>query len=211
LTLAKILVLASALWAVVCLTVQVVLAWGGGRRDFSRSAGTPARGLVYNFTAAMLPSHKETVSLHPGKFAIGVTMHLGVIIALACVLLLLVWPATGLRILTIGRPLLWVSLLAGLYLLGRRILSREMRAISVPDDFLAILASCGLLAFASLPRIDADHQTGFLFYSALLLIYLPLGKLRHAVFFFVARGDYGRRLGYRGTYPPAPAKDRATG
>ena len=43
-------------------------------------------------------------------------------------------------------------------------------------------------------------------YTGLLLVYLPLGKLRHAVFFFVARGDYGRRLGFRGVYPPAATR-----
>ena len=32
--------------------------------------------------------------------------------------------------------------------------------------------------------------------------YLPLGKLRHVLFCPVARLDLGRRLGYRGTYPP---------
>jgi hypothetical protein len=43
----------------------------------------------------------------------------------------------------------------------------------------------------------------FLIYAGVLFLYFPLGKLRHAVFFFVARADYGRRLGYRGVYPPA--------
>ena len=37
---------------------------------------------------------------------------------------------------------------------------------------------------------------------------LPLGKLRHMAFFFAARADLGRRLGYRGVYPP-PERTRA--
>ena len=34
----------------------------------------------------------------------------------------------------------------------------------------------------------------------------PAGKLRHAVFFFLARVDLGRRLGWRGVYPPAAGR-----
>jgi nitrate reductase gamma subunit len=96
-----------------------------------------------------------------------------------------------------------LALLAGLYLLVQRLLSPTLRAMSAPDDYLAILASCGLLALASLRRIGPDDEILLLLYAFLLLIYVPLGKLRHVVFFFVARADYGRRLGYRGVYPPA--------
>jgi hypothetical protein len=96
-------------------------------------------------------------------------------------------------------------LLAGLYLLLRRTTSPTLRAMNTPDDYIATLASCGLLALAILDSVSAHGHVVLLVYSALLLIYLPLGKLRHAVFFFIARGDYGRRLGYRGVYPPAPA------
>jgi hypothetical protein len=167
----KLLVMLGALWAAVALTVQVLRAHGGGRRDHSRRAGSPARGLLYNFTVAMTPAHKEAVSRHPVKFALGVLMHAG------------------------GA----VSLL-GVGLLVQRMFSPTLRAMSAPDDYLAIVASCGLLALVS---IGPGHETALMLYTSLLLIYLPLGKLRHVVFFFVARADYGRRLGHRGVYPPA--------
>ncbi len=78
--------------------------------------------------------------------------------------------------------------------------------MSAPDDYIAILATCGLLALASGYPIDAASDVVTLIYAVLLFAYLPLGKLRHAVFFFVARGDYGRRLGRRGVYPSATAR-----
>jgi hypothetical protein len=187
------------------LTAQVLRARAGGRRDHSRRAGSPGRGLVYNFTVAMTPAHKEAVSRHPVKFALGVLMHAGVAVALLCVGLLVAWPDGGYRLLALTRPLTGLALLAGSYLLVQRTLSPTLRAMSAPDDYVATLASCGLLALAAVRPIAPGDETALLLYAALLLIYLPLGKLRHVVFFFVARADYGRRLGYRGVYPPAAA------
>jgi hypothetical protein len=205
-TVVKILVLLSVLWAVVALSVQVLVAWGGGRRDYSEPTGNPWRGVIYIFTVAMTPAHKESIRRHPAKFAVGLIMHIGVILALALVVLLLGWPETGGRALSLLRPVMAIALLAGLYLCARRIGSKDLRVMSVPDDYLAIIATCGLLAFACFVPVGGHGETALLIYAGLLFVYLPLGKLRHAVFFFVARGNYGRRLGYRGVYPPAAAR-----
>ena len=40
--------------------------------------------------------------------------------------------------------------------------------------------------------------TGFLLATVVLALYAPLGKIRHCVFFFLARGLFGARLGRRG-------------
>lgn len=202
----KIFVALSVLWAVIALGYQVFAAWGGGREDYSKRAGSSARGIAYSFTFAMAPRHKESVSRHPGAFAVGAVLHIGVILSLLGVVLLLVWPTVGHAVLSLGRPLIALSLAAGLYLLIRRTLSRDLRAMSAPDDYIAILATCGLLALSFVYRGDAGSETVYLIYAGLLFAYLPLGKLRHAVFFFVARGDHGRRLGRRGVYPSATAR-----
>jgi hypothetical protein len=205
LTPVKIFAALSILWALIALVVQVIAARGGGRKDYARRAGNPAGGVTYNFTIAMLPAHKETVRRHPVKFAIGVVMHLGVILVLLGVVLLLAWPDVGYRLMALIRPLAALALAAGAYLFVRRMFSKNLRVMSAPDDYIAILATCGLLALASFYPVDAESQVVHLVYAGVLFIYLPLGKLRHAVFFFVARGDYGRRLGRRGVYPPAAA------
>jgi uncharacterized membrane protein len=199
----KVLLLLSIVWALAALAVEVMLARGGGRRDYSQRTGSPMKGVAYAFTVAMLPANKESVSRHPAKFAIGVAMHIGVILALLCVVLLVIWPQLGREAMSLFRPVVAIALVASLYLLVRRIASRDLKALSAPDDYLAIAATCGLLAFACFVSTDVAGQTALLIYAMLLFVYLPLGKLRHAVFFFVARADYGRRLGYRGIYPPA--------
>ena len=188
--------LVAVTWAIVGLAAQVLIARGGGRREFSRPAGRGVSGVLYNFTVAMLPGHKESTRLHPAEFVAGILLHLGVLGALVMVGVL----AAG----ATSAVLVWLRMLAGLgaaaaiALLLRRLCSPLMRALSTPDDYLAVLATCGLLVLAALAAGNV-----LLAYTALFLVYLPLGKLRHAVFFFVARADYGRRLGYRGVYPPA--------
>ena len=204
-SLPRLLMMGSILWAGAALAVQVLAARGGGRRDYSRPTGRPGRGAWYNFTTAMLPWHKDTARLHAAEFALGVALHVGVLVSLAGACGLLVAPARGEWLLDKSWPINLLALAAGIILLGRRVSSKLLRSISVPDDYLAITATCGLLALAAAYSFMAS-STPLLLYTSLLLAYLPLGKLRHAVFFFVVRADYGRRLGYRGVYPPAAAR-----
>lgn len=199
----RLFVLIALAWTIVALITQVFAAWGGGRRDFSVASGDPTRGMLYSFTYAMLPSHKETVWRHPVKFAIGVLMHVGALVALLDVILLAVQPAWGAPALLWSVPALAIGLPAGIYLFIRRCTSPLMRAMSCPDDYLAMLVTVLLTAMVLLAAILPTLHSILLIFTGLLLVYFPLGKLRHAVFFFVARGDYGRRLGYRGVYPPS--------
>jgi len=197
----RVLVALTMAWAVVALAVQVVLARGGGRRDFSRRAGHPGAAVLYNFTIAMLPGHKETARLHPAEFAAGLVLHIGVFASLAEVLVLLV---TGMTPGWFLVPRLFAALgaIAGLGLFVRRVRSPLLRKLSTPDDHLAVLATCCLTGLATLPFPDPASGALLLAFAALIFLYMPLGKLRHAVFFFVARSDYGWRLGHRGVYPP---------
>ncbi len=196
-------------WAVIALGVQLARAWGGGRRQHGRAAGRPWQGLVYNFTTAMTPGHKETAYRHVSEFALGIALHVGVIVVGLSTLLWLVWSRGGQAAYVIARPLAGLGLLAGLLLLARRALSPTLRAISTPDDFVAILATNLFLAAAAALAGTHGHAL-FVICAVLLLLYLPLGKLRHAAFFWAARADLGLRLGYRGVYPPARIRTERT-
>jgi len=207
-TFVRLLLACSILWAVVALAAQVLAARAGGLRDYSRPTGSPARGLWYNFTTAMLPWHKESASLHAVEFGLGILLHVGVLLSLAAVIVLAISPLAGewavVRLWPVNIP----ALAAGIWLLVRRASSSRLRAVSTPDDYLAVAATCGLLAMAIAFALISMSQSALLAYAAVLFVYIPLGKLRHAVFFFVARADYGRRLGYRGVYPPAQTPEK---
>ena len=203
--LARAFALLGLAWAVLALAAQMGAIRRGRRRDYAVAAGNPTRGLIYNFTVAMLPGHKESIRLHPIEFAAGILLHAGIMLGLVELVLCIIRPGGAVAVPQLLWPISVLSLSAGLGLLIRRVSSPLMRFLSVPDDYLAILATCGFVAAAALLPLGGAFELAFMIYAALLLIYLPLGKLRHAVFFFVARGEYGLRLGYRGVYPPTSA------
>jgi nitrate reductase gamma subunit len=192
---------ASALiWAIAALLYQ----WRtlrGHSGDHSTQSGNPQKGVLYNFTIAMLPSHKETIRLHPVKFIAGILMHIGMFAALASTIHLFVMQRFNQTLSTLMIGFLVPGLIAGVYLLVRRLTSPLLKSISAPDDYFAVTVTNLYIMLALLLHLNSIPAVIFLFYSALLFIYLPLGKLKHAVFFFAARADYGRRLGYRGVYP----------
>jgi hypothetical protein len=198
----RIVAAAGIIWAAALLGFQLLRAWGGGRRDYSARAGNPLRGVLYNFTAAMSPAHKETIRNHPFKFAVGLAMHVGVGVAVIKVLALLIKPdAPPWAPIPVG-GLLALTAAAALFLFARRLLSPNLRAMSAFDDYLASAATLACLAVASLHEFGLVTAGFFLLVDAAATFYLPLGKLRHVLFCPVSRLDLGRRMGYRGTYPP---------
>jgi len=199
-TLERIIVLLSILWAATALVYQWLKARGKGRIDYSRKAGDVVGGIFYNFTWAMLPAHKETIRLHPYLFTVGLLMHVGILLTIAYTVLIAVFPHIKAPSL-VSSPILIISILCGLFLLFRRILSVQLRSMSSFEDYFSIIMTLYFLA-AAFAHENGTINTGiYLINASILYIYLPLGKLRHALFFFIARADYGARLGYRGTYP----------
>lgn len=199
----RILVVSSLVWAAALLLWQLLAAWGGGRKDYSARAGSPGRGVLFNFTAAMSPAYKEAARHHPFKFAVGMVMHAGVAFAIVKILVILVRPETQpLAPVPLG-GFLGLTTAAALFLLVGRFLSPNLRPISSFDDYFAVFAVAVYLGTASLHEFGAVGAGMFLLVGAVATFYIPLGKLRHVLFCPVARFDLGRRMGYRGTFPAA--------
>lgn len=197
----RIITLIGIVWAILLLLIQWYIAWGGGRAEFSAPSGRAISGIIYNFTIAMLPSHKESISKHPVEFVIGLLMHIGVFISILKVFILLVSPATIPLIPSFISILLGISVMCGFYLFVRRMIAIDLRSMSAPDDYISILLTIGLMIMAIAHETGQISSDVFLIYASILFFYLPLGKLKHVLFFFIARAEYGGRLGYRGVYP----------
>jgi hypothetical protein len=204
--LSEILLAISAVWAGAALVVQARASRSAIRKPRAAPQGRASLGVLYGFTVAMLPTRKESARRYPVSFTAGILLHLGVLASFATVVvssLPLPLPSAGLVL----APAVGAGLAAGLFLLAKRLATSELRAISPPDDYFAGLMVAALLSLALAFWAGAVSGDALRVLAAVVLFYLPLGKLRHAVFFYLARADLHRRLGFRGVVPPRGRDD----
>lgn len=190
--------LASLGWAAIGLGSAVAAAWRRGTSRVAGSAIGPAwPGVAYALGPGMSPRAKESASKHPQVYASGVLYHAGIAGAASTLVLTLARiPVPSLLAGTLA-VLMVAAVAAGAGLFARRMNSALLRAISAPDDYASNLLVDAWLATAALSLIDPQARPAFLVATTVLGIYAPLGKIRHCVFFLLARGEFGARLGRR--------------
>jgi len=184
-----------------CLWHFIRLLHLGKSVDLSQPIGSESDGIIYSFFNAMSPAKKESAYLHLPTYTAGLIYHLGTFISL------LVLVASFLKIYPHGMILLLLaafmvlSAISGLFILIKRIMVRKLRLLSNPDDYISNglvtafqAATAGQLLFWQ--TLDKPY---FLIASALFL-YLPLGKLKHVIYFFSARYHLGVFFGRRGVW-----------
>jgi hypothetical protein len=170
----------------------------GARRLFAPAKGDAVAGAGYAFTKGMAPQAKESVRMNPLSYLAGMIYHTGIF---GGFLLL------GLTLTHLHRPRILgvVALLGavgGLSLLVKRMVKANLRGLSCPDDFLANLLATAFAALAGVACFWPGAEHFWLWATLALLIYAPLGKIRHCVFFFSTRYHSGAFFGRRGLFPP---------
>ncbi len=212
------LVILSALFALVALTVLVVKTLSFGRRPFySKDSGSKVSGIAYVFGRGMMPWEKESARKHPLTYLAGVVYHAGIFAGLASLL-------CAVFSLSLARPLVLVLLTAlvaggacGGALLLKRIFSLKLRELSCPDDYAA---NALVTLFVILAAVRTGQAAGWgvagrsaaasgatsidlLFYvtSIVMFLYVPVGKIRHCFFFFYSRVLLGIFFGRRSALP----------
>ena len=78
----------------------------------------------------------------------------------------------------------------------------HLRGLSVPDDYVANALTTAFVALAGASRVSPALTPAWLLSACLLFVYLPVGKIRHCVFFFSSRAHLGAFFGFRGVFPP---------
>ena len=197
------------LYCIVSLLVHFVkIVRLGAPKDKSEPSGSVKDGVIYANTRAMMPTKKESAYLHIPSYAVGMLFHIG----LFCSLLLFVliffpcfnsWIADSYWRWVFAIPPA-IATVCGLILFFRRLLSKDLKVLSMPDDFIStglvtlflLMTTLNLL----LPTVSAANIIYYIC-SILLLLYLPLGKLRHVVYYFAARYHLGFFYGWRNVWP----------
>lgn len=193
----------SALWAL----AGLLWAWRASRAFGpkvyrSAASGDAGAGVRYAFGAGLLPTAKESVRTHLFAWAAGLLYHAGLgaglaLVALAAAAVALPEPlAEGLGAVALAGALCG----AGLWV--KRAASPVLRALSVPDDYLSNALATATAALAGLSALGLAPPAAPLGCAAAFLLYLPLGKIRHCLFFFPARASFGALFGRRGVFPP---------
>jgi len=169
-------------------------------RAQAKPRGEIKRGKIYALTIGLLPWEKESTRRNWLIYITGIVYHLSISVAFFRLLaLLLNW-----RLLS-GQStffFLVVGTGCGLGLFFRRLMRVELRQLSLPDDYLANLLVDLFLLTGATSILWPGAVISFLLSGLILILYLPLGKIRHCVFFVPSRLIFGHYFGLRAVLPP---------
>jgi hypothetical protein len=170
-------------------------------KDYSRKTGDLKSAIAYSYIGAMAPTKKESAYLHLPTYVAGLLYHLGTFTAM--ILFFIISMHVDLSV-----PFRWalvgvfaVSVVCGSGILMKRIFVKKLRSLSNPDDYISnILVTLFQLSALLVVVQDSFAQVYFI-YTGLLFLYVPLGKLKHVLYFFSARYHLGFFYGWRGIWP----------
>ncbi|MEZ5195551.1 MAG: hypothetical protein R2764_03905 [Bacteroidales bacterium] len=94
-----------------------------------------------------------------------------------------------------------LSGISGLGILVKRISKQQLRALFNPDYLSNFLVTLFQLVTA-LTLFQVQYFPLYFIIASILLLYLPLEKLKHTVYFFATRYHLGYFYGWRGVWPP---------
>lgn len=199
----------ATLWIWV-LAAALVVAFAGLWRHLARllarpfrpegapAAGSPSAGVRYAFTTGMMPWAKESTRLHLAAYLRGIVFHAGIGAGFLGLLLALWLPAVPglIRWLIIGVSA--AGALAGWAGLAARLVERNLRRISTPDDFVSVGLVSLFLTAGALAWLNPAWNAAFFVLGAATLVAVPFTKIRHCFYFFVSRYFFGLFYGRRG-------------
>jgi hypothetical protein len=169
--------------------------------DRATPKGSVSSGVKYAYSLGMMPWAKESTRLHAIAYLRGVVFHIGIFLGLA---LLVASPwihflPNGLRVmLGTGTGLGAIFGLAGLV---SRMVERNLKSLSTLDDYFAVTVVSVFLGVEALWLFIPEVQAAFYLVSATMLVYAPLGKIRHCIYFAYSRLFYGKFIGSRAVLP----------
>lgn len=174
----------------------------GMPNDYARKIGDLKTAIPYSFTGAMNPLKKESAYLHFPTYTAGILYHIGTFISIALFFFFIfdsIFPDTFKWILIC---VLFVASVSGLGIFLKRILLNKLRFLSNPDDYISNLLVTVFQILTLIMLLYNSFSPYYYICAGLLFLYIPLGKLRHVLYFFAARFHLGFYYGWRGVWSP---------
>jgi hypothetical protein len=169
--------------------------------DKSPIKGNISHGIMYAFTKGMMPWAKESTRIHMIAYLRGIGFHVGIFTAIGAVIISPFWGYLPPILFLI---LFWVlSIGAFLGAAGgiMRIAERNLRGLSLPDDHFAVWLTTFFITVTGLALLNDAFVIPMYIISAITFFYVPLGKIRHCLYFFFSRIFFGKFFGRRAIFP----------
>lgn len=174
----------------------------GKPTDYSEKRGDINSAIKYSFTGAMSPTKKESAYLHLPTYSAGLLYHLGTFLSIFVFIILLIGNVPEGWFAYVISAILLISGISGAAILFKRLMKKQLRDLSNPDDYISNFLVT-LVQFLSIAAIlNHTFLPVYFVIISLLFLYLPLGKLKHTIYFFAARYHLGIFYGWRGVWPP---------
>jgi hypothetical protein len=190
------------IFIVYTIVTLIQIARRAATNDLSEGKGPILPAVFYSMTGAMSPIKKETAYLHLPTYTLGIVYHLGSFLALFWLIFHFFrfsMPDILIRLSTYG---FMVTGLCGLIILIKRIVNSKLRHLSTPDDYFSNVLVTGFHFVSAAALFYAGALPWLFVVSGLLFAYMPVGKMRHVLYFFVSRFYLGIFYGKRGVWPP---------
>jgi hypothetical protein len=169
--------------------------------DQSLIKGNISHGITYAFTKGMMPWAKESTRIHMLAYLRGIGFHVGIFTAIGTVIISPFWEYLPPIIFLILFWMLRIGAVLGAAGGIMRIVEHNLRVLSLPDDHFAVWLTTLFITVAGLAVINDSFVIPMYIVSAITFIYIPLGKIRHCLYFFFARIFFGKFFGRRAIFP----------
>jgi len=167
-------------------------------KDRSIPKDSATKGILYAFTLGMAPWSKESTRLHMLAYLRGIAFHVGIFAGLAA-FLASPWFETIPLIVRVAFAIL-TGFGAAMGVAGAlmRVVEHNLRAISTPDDHASVWLVTIFLAAMTIVLGATAFVPAMWVIAAAMLVYAPLGKIRHCIYFYFGRLFFGIHIGRRG-------------
>ncbi len=101
--------------------------------------------------------------------------------------------------------IIFIAAVCGMALFIKRLAKKELRDLSCADDYISNLLCTITLFLTTYSLLTLQFGAVYYVIMALLFVWMPLGNVKHVLYFFFARYHLGFFYGWRGTWPPKKA------
>ena len=169
--------------------------------DRSPIKGSLLHGITYAFTNGMMPWAKESTRIHMVAYLRGIGFHIGIFAAIGAVLISPFWGWLPPLLSALLICVLALGALLGVAGGIMRIAEHNLRGLSLPDDHFAVWLTTLFITVAGLAVLNHAFLIPMYIISAITFVYIPLGKIRHCLYFFFSRLFFGKFFGRRAVFP----------